>query len=232
MTRKLVISIILSLLLLMPFKAFALDPNPQGDETPLYIKEALSKEGLSMEDINKFTTYYYLNPQPDKLIRTLKFFLNQEQMLTDPIHLGPMEHLVATVAHEDKAVLNSLKLLKGQYSGMQNQSIGRIIDQAENFISPNPDSAKNLDYLWAEFFATGKDEPVKKIISVLNYSARDLEAGLLIGTAEWSLASNAKEHKKVYGIIQMEYIDSKDKAREKLLNILQKVEAAEEARAK
>lgn len=131
------------------------------------MEAALNKEGLSYEDVDTFFYHYYLNPQPDKLIKVLKFFLSQHSILTDNVHFGPLEHLFATVACRDSAVLDILKNLKKQYSGKQKESLNRIIDQAENFKSPEPNSARNLDFLWCEFIATGKEEPIKKIIYVL-----------------------------------------------------------------
>ena len=194
------------------------------DGIPAYLKDALSKEGLTAEDIDKVTTYYYLDSQPNKLIKVLKFLINQEELIADPVHFGPVEHLFATVAHSDKTVLSSIKDLEGQYSGKQKERMNEIILQAENFVSPDSKTAENLDYLWSEFCATGKDEPIQKIISALNYSGKNVESRIVAGAAEWSLTSNAAQHKKVYDIIQSEYLYSNDaKTREKLSNILKKV---------
>lgn len=215
MIKKTSICLVLSLVLIVSFKAIVLWANNQ--------EELASKQELSMEDIDKFITHYYLNPQPEKLIQVLKFFLSQEQLLTDAVHFGPMEHLFATAARENKAVLSSLRALKGQYLGIQRESIDKILYQAENFISPDPHTAQDLDYLWVEFFATGREDSVKKIISALVYPPNNLEARIVAGAAEWSLTSNAGQHKKVYEIIQTEYIISKaGKIREILGNILQK----------
>ncbi|MFH1622212.1 MAG: hypothetical protein ABIA97_03730 [Candidatus Omnitrophota bacterium] len=185
-------------------------------------ESALAKEGLSTDDMNKFTTYYYRNKQPDKLISILKFMLTQEEMIVDTVHFGSAAHLFATVAHNERVFMNSLIKLKDSYSGMQRNMIEKIIKEAENFISPLPNSPKDLDYLWAEFLATGKAEPIKKIISVLGLSDDNAKNILLIGAAQWSLVSNAKQHSKVYEIIKEEFASAQDKLKEKLETILQR----------
>ena len=85
-----------------------------------------------------------------------------------------------------------------------------------------PNSPKDLDNLWAEFLATGKEEPVKKIIGVLSYPDKG-ENIVLIGAAEWSLAANAKQHKEVREIIEKESRSATGELKNKLDNILKKI---------
>lgn len=75
-----------------------------------------------------------------------------------------------------------------------------------------PSEPEQIDMLWAQFFATGNIEPVRKIINALNYAEyrnlpsrynlenvpsserENLIKGYIFQAAEWSLRSNSKQH--------------------------------------
>jgi hypothetical protein len=199
----------------------------QGD-----FESAISSEGLTLAEYKDVTTYYYKDPQPQKLISVLRAVLSQKELISDNVHFGPFAHLCATVAHYDNIFLENLILFKDNYSGIQREVLEGIARDAEKFYSPEPDSPANLDYLWAEFLATGNEEPVKKIISVLDYKKPENEStdtdmlkALVFGAARWSLASNANQHKRVYEIIQKELITAQGQKRQVLEEIIKKADA-------
>lgn len=190
-------------------------------EKRVKMEAALNQEGLSYDEIDPFISKYYLHPQSDKLIKVLRFFLSQDLILNDHTHFDPLEHFFATVANRDSAVLESIKSLKTQYSDKQREALNKIIDQAENFKSPEPTSARNLDFLWSEFMANGREETIKKIIGTLEYPAVG-DNLLIIGAAKWSLASNANKHQRVYEIIQKESVSATGKLKKELEGIMEK----------
>lgn len=53
----------------------------------------------------------------------------------------------------------------------------------------------------------------------------------MLKATEVVLKETAKVHKKVYEIIQSEYVDSEDKLRERLGNILQEIGPVEQGKA-
>jgi len=198
------------------------------------LEMALVKEGISLKEFEKFTTYYYQNPDPEKLTAILKAYLAQEKLMGDKIHSMPFIHLIATAAHNDSSLLSNLKTIESDYSGLAKEFIAEIIYQAENFNSPKPISAFHLDYLWAEFLATGDEKPVKKIISVLDYqetekgkklTEEDVNKALTFGAARWSLGSNAQQHEKVYKLIRKEAILGSGRLKKELDAIIANVEA-------
>jgi len=182
----------------------------------------LAQHGISIEDFDRMTTYYYQNPQPNKLISVVQVMLTQDEFLTDDKHFGPFAHLIATVAQDEPRVLSRLKDLRTSYAGPQRNAIEQIIREGEDFTTRPPDSPTHLDDLWAEFIATGREGPVKKIISALGYPETGLQI-LLVGAAEWSLTSNAKRHKKVHAIIEQEAMSASGQVKEKLDDILEKL---------
>ncbi len=186
------------------------------------LEAVLAKKGTSTQEMGEVMTYYYKNPQPDRLIDGLRAMLSQGEFIADDVHFGPIAHMFSTLAHADPLFSERLIALKDKYSGMKRKVLEGIIDDAKNFISPSPNSAQDLDYLWAEFMATGEEGPVKKIIKVLGYPQKGMNI-VLTGAAEWSLTSNAKQHSKVYSIIKEESVSATGQVKEKLLKILESV---------
>lgn len=186
------------------------------------LESAIAKQGLTTAEFQDITSNYYKNPQPEKMISVLKVVLSLDDLILDTQHFGPIAHLMATVAHNDKIFLEKLNLLKDGYQGLQKQTIEAILEETTNFVSPSPDSPKDLDYLWAEFMATGNNEPVKKIVSVLGYPSKGMNI-VLIGAAEWSLSSNARQHEIVYNTIKQESLSATGQTKEKLEEILKDI---------
>lgn len=194
-------------------------------------KESLAKEGITEEGFSEITVYYYKNPQPEKLISVIKGSLSQEEFLADKIHFRPFAHFIATVAHNDPAFLEKLEETKEGLPQPQKDILGQIISEAKSFESSSPNSPFDLDCLWVEFIATGDAKPVRKIISVLDYTQpekeeltdMDLNTSLLIYSAQWSLGSNAEQHEKVNEILKDEFVYASGIRRERLEKILQTV---------
>ncbi len=189
---------------------------------------AVTQQGLTMAEFGDIYSFYYKNPQPGKLILVLKALLSINDLISDQEQFGSMAHFFATVAHNDKAFMEKMSLLKDAYTGEQKQVLEAILKESENFVSPDPDSPDHLDYLWSEFFASGDPTPVKKIISVLGYTNPDInnpnepttEIGRLIHVADWSLGSNASQHEAVKKILEEEEASAAQSIKSKLKAIL------------
>ena len=76
--------------------------------------------------------------------------------------------------------------------------------RAEKFVNIWTDSIshpEHLDMLWTDFFATGNEESIKKIISKLSdLNSMDYFDVATAGSAKWSLTSNSIRHQKVLDI--------------------------------
>ncbi|OGX28139.1 MAG: hypothetical protein A2787_00855 [Omnitrophica WOR_2 bacterium RIFCSPHIGHO2_01_FULL_48_9] len=79
----------------------------------------------------------------------------------------------------------------------------------------------HLDMLWAMFFATGSEDPIRKIISVVEWAnANNSEMMSIGGAAQWSLTSNAQQHRKVYEICKKESAQGKGYTQKFLKDLL------------
>lgn len=85
-----------------------------------------------------------------------------------------------------------------------------------------------LDALWFDYFATGESEAVRRIVSALNYekyagavnkdkkpdltqpgTKESVVLGMTFLAARWSLASNAKQHRRVGEILERLFLSGK-----------------------
>jgi hypothetical protein len=178
---------------------------------------ALKEVGLTTQDVQRITIYYYKYPQPDKLLALLKV------NLADPIYCSNYEyfhprtfHFYATVARNDKTVLSKIQEMQSYYLGKQKKIIQNIIKEAENFKSPNADSPDSLSSLNEEFEATGDSGIVRKILDVYNnvpkfvnlprHSWNKSETQKLFDAAGEVLKTLIDNgHKGVYDIVQAEF---------------------------
>jgi len=169
-----------------------------------YHSEAIANSEGSELNPETFMTFYYLHPQSFKLIQSLQHDLRY----TKAWRLGQINllihfHAAAINGSDDRGVLlQRLHGIREQYSGLNRKIIDRVIVEAENFISPQATSSDNFDLLWAEFFATGNPKAVEDIAAYLQLSDdKDRLKVIYLAAAEWSLAANAAQHKKVLEIL-------------------------------
>lgn len=198
--------------------------NAQSD-----LLSMLTQDTTAQDDTSTFLNTYYMAPRPRELLAVVRSFLRDQEFLNDVRHLMPVVHLVAIVAHNDPTVLEGLKNVKNEYDGHAFDVISEIITQAEDFSPAEPLSPFHLDFIWAEFLATGSQEPVKKIISALgvplpekngNYSDEEKNVVFTVTGAQWSLTSNIRQHQRVREIVEQEAANASGILKEKLEEIL------------
>lgn len=111
-----------------------------------------------------------------------------------------------------------------------------VIKQIQSILSTRPpdifnDAIKNasqLDMLWATFLATGDSVPVKRIISTLHLLKDGHGLDIAIGgAAQWSIGSNAIQHRRVYDICQEELKNTSGETRNILQEIVSKSASAQ-----
>jgi hypothetical protein len=119
----------------------------------LYLGTGCTSEKKIAED--GWITYYYRNPQPDRLISVLETVLRQKGLINNAARFGPLAHFFATVIQENISKLEELKTLQKNYSGEGREAINRIMEEVENYRPVELRSPDDLELLWAEFKATG-----------------------------------------------------------------------------
>jgi len=196
----------------------------------------------SKNKLSNWIATYYRNPTPSKaidgylyfakskkknssFIPVFTFFLNvfnKNKYLIPTIHAiynkqdkktkVYLIYLLNYLNYDSKKFLNNLNgKEKNLYNKIRNQPY-----------APNPYKkiykSFQLDMLWGEFFATGSYKPIKKIISILDYSKNEL----VYKSASWSLKSNYKQHLLVrnYCIYTLKYMKISNDIKKRLKKII------------
>lgn len=213
----------------------------------------------SEEDFTNWITYYYQNPEPEKILPAIKYYCDSAMFNETGLIMPTVAFFAALFRNDTKLmekiyyeisvnssdnlkifILNVLwltnttdsqELMKKSRTQWKSEEIQSVIEdlsrnQPQDILTSPIEIAWQLDMLWATFFATGDSKPVKKIISVL-YLMEDknsVENVVVGGAANWSLTSNAMQHKKVYEICKEELKTSNGRTKEMLEAIIKKVE--------
>ncbi len=103
-------------------------------------------------------------------------------------------------------MLDSNKVLNADFSYLRK---GEPVDILK---IPLEQGAWTLDALWGMFAATGSKLPIKRIASALPWVdiKGNINKLMIGGAANWSLTSNAVQHKQVYSILSEMYANSPD----------------------
>jgi len=133
---------------------------------------------------------YYIYPTPDLFVSEINN-LSESGVLSDPKHKQTISVFLSRVlADNPDKILEWMKELKHlnkadmepifyavwlsdtKESKEYLKSIGAtqaLETKPTDFLQVSIDSPSTLDALWAYFFATGQKEPIRKIVSALNY---------------------------------------------------------------
>jgi tetratricopeptide (TPR) repeat protein len=169
-----------------------------GISISLHLCAGCSPKKQSVED--ERITYYYRNPQPDKLISVLETVLKQKGLVNKQAHFSPLAHFFATVIQGNMSKLEELKTLQKNYSGEGREAISRIIEEVENYRPVELRSPDDLEFLWAEFKATGNKEIMERITKIVDWPGPSMESDLGDAARKF-LIRKAPKHVEVYNLL-------------------------------
>ncbi len=203
----------------------------------------------SQEEIGKWLTFYYQNPEPEKLVPAVRY-MSENGFLNDGKAYPPIFGFIAGVFKQNqsevKSWANDLSSLDDTSYGVivlglwyanlswSKESVYAMLEKRQslkeqfNYLYhgspmgitdiPLEQGAWVLDALWGNFMATGSKEPVVRIMQALPWLdvKGDVNRLLVGGAAQWSLTSNAIQHKKVMAICEDEAFKQSPEVQEKL----------------
>lgn len=193
----------------------------------------LAKSAMAADD---WLMNYYRSPSPDRFVEEVRM-LSSQGILSDKkrsnligvflsqVLLSNQERIpdwmkqLKDLPESDQDTLKMALWLSNNIAAkLYLSSIGdeKLVENAPpGILAYKPTSPEVLDMWWAYFFATGKREPIEKIISAFNYSdhegsvesyksgnkseetKRKVVYELTFQAARWSLESNMRQHQKV-----------------------------------
>lgn len=197
----------------------------------------------SDEDLGKWVTYYYLNPQPEVAIDYLEplnesFKRNKGTSLAEDSEQGGLRSFYAEILSASPEAVRLVESRLPDFSVdirvFVNEAIRRCASVECERVRGTPYHALNeplsvpgLDDHWAAFFATGGKAHVFAVIDALPLiEVRGNVDQLMIGgAAKWSLTSNAVQHASVLAYCR-DYLET---AKEPVKTILSEVVAEADA---
>lgn len=186
--------------------------------------------------ISDFITHYYEHPNPSRVADSFKAIkedsmLDNSYMLTGfyaPIMRGNPEMIPSWIQTAKGLGPNMqrfiyftlrqcgsekcLAVLRQNPFSFDEQGVIVFSDLKPATIETMPlTSPSSLDFIWADFLATGSDIGVKRIVKLVGekwplFESENLHGAELrvVGAARWSLVSNAQQHPKVFNALKAE----------------------------
>jgi RNAse (barnase) inhibitor barstar len=231
---------------------------------------AMGDSFTSDRAVGKWTMEYYSNPEPERIIPALDRFVKVDQdWLTEKAYqLVFFQHVFAdndfifenaakqfgnfTSDEKKRLILMAVLTDNDAFDEIiKGRDLRKFYKFAKTIRLPNTSGDINtpdhLDSLWGEFMATGKYEPIRKLVSSLKLSTymgtlEKIKAGELDkndkeimrqayleaawGSALWSLTSNCVQIPQVYKycIFMYENEDLEDDIKRQLYLILQRAQ--------
>jgi len=179
------------------------------DSSPYITKLVIAnkeRQFSSAYEVAMWITFYYFNTDSKRLLPAIEVLLKDKTYWEPVQKANPIIHFFATALREDKYELDKFRTLLNKSDYFQSTILKRIIYEAENPRDIKPVDAEAFDLIWAEFLATGKPEPVLKLINSLNWKVADDDPYKYADLAVlvWSLSANAEQHSRVKHICEQE----------------------------
>lgn len=220
------------------------DSVKQGVEfmTYYYQNPQPRKAGVMLKNLLNSSLFAQSDPNESHRWDASAYFFSRIAQL-DPSILDDYVSLFKAGTHEQRyhilkilQVCGDQKVVDFLQTGLKQKTFEKEKEQIEYAIQKgipidfNPlaratREGSDLDFLWMEFMATGKDEPVLKVIESLKYY-NDHNQNLLIvaHAAEWSLSSFCREHEKVLEICNQTIPKTEGVVNERLEWIVSEIE--------
>lgn len=131
---------------------------------------------MNLAEFTAFTTYYYRAPAPARAPAALAWFV-ASPLIHDPLSRAPMAHFFARLLRQHAELEPRYEALEAAAGPPGHAFIEDLLVQLR---APDPVDAlarpirtpTDNDILWAEFCLTGRPEPVRSLIDVLDWPDR------------------------------------------------------------
>lgn len=198
---------------------------------------------VSDEELGKWLTYYYLAPEPIKALDYLEplndsYIRNKGISLADVAVQGGVRSFYAKILSSSPEAVRELERRRENLPIDVKAFVVEALNRCDSaacekvrgspFIKPPLEvTVAALDDYWAEFFATGERASVDRAIAALPLveTRGDVEKLLVGGAAEWSLSSNAYQHRRVLEFCKAALADAKEPLKHLLSKLVAEAEA-------
>lgn len=184
----------------------------------------------SSESVVEWAKYYYQRPEPHRIAAAIATFADDQRVAANKQRTEPIIHFFATLLNEQRGQIGNVEKLSREGPEWKRRFVLEVLIKARPYAAAVPTDPSGLDLIWSEFFATGDELRLQRVLSVLDQTPEriDLQAPfwqqteirtqeralyLLQGTAMWSLSTNAKYHARVKSFLEQQQNASKNPVR-------------------
>jgi hypothetical protein len=219
-------------------------------ETQITLVEWESQTYFTEEsDWDEWVHHYYESPSPQKAIDGYLYFCTFEDSIKDNSVFYPLLSFFTEISKNNTYLIQPLIQEYPEQDMLTRICIIFLLHTIENEeadiflnslkgdelsvyheIKDNPliavpddiDHPAYLDFLWARFLASGKYDPVLRLVKELAFKEKK---AMIYGAAKWSIAANCRQHNLVYQYCSYiyQYEDISDIVRQELGEILTSV---------
>jgi len=165
-----------------------------------YVKTNFAQKAEKIEPVDyDQITYYYRDPQSNKLIPILESILKHKDVISNSELITPLVHFFATAIQKDVSKIEELKTLKKHSSRKPRKVIQKVIEESIRYRSADLQSPRDLQLLWFEYMATGDMEIIERIFKVMNRSKTYYDD--LGNLSKMFLIKMAPHHHEIYKML-------------------------------
>ncbi len=162
-----------------------------------YMGNASKRQGAEDEQI----TYYYRQSQPKSVVPILKSVISRKDLIAKHTDLPRLIHFFAAALQENSNDLEELRNLHQNLSGQSAELIKKVLAEAQNYHPVEVKSPEDLELVWSEFKATGREGIIEGLIKMMDWPGTTPESQL--GNAvRLFLVPKAPHHVELYNMIR------------------------------
>lgn len=142
---------------------------------------------------------------------------------------GFMLKILQGCGNEQTVLFFQAALKEGRYPDEKAQiesALKKGIPNGWNPLTSPITEGGDLDFLWWDFMATGRDEPVLKIIQTMkDYHSRNQRLFIIARVAEWSLDSFCRQHPRVLALCKKKLPELQGVVRERVEEVVNTIDS-------
>lgn len=198
--------------------------NPKPDNLYTAFEYGLTNKEIEMSGSRNLIMHFFSSIFRDNLEIQKEFYEKLEGVENQNLRYGFVFSLWYANTEKSFETIRLYRNLKVNKKDIENIDSLLKTKPKDLFNEPitNP---SELDMLWANFFATGKEKSILKIIKVLeNIDSENYNEKILASAARWSLRNNAYIHKEIYNIVSNKAKKENQALKNELNSILKEVD--------
>ncbi len=171
-----------------------------------------SAELEEKSNLDEFINSYYMQPKPQDAVKFLKIY--SAFAADSPNGQAPLNVFFTRILQDNPNLKNGFsKVINSAPENAKAALIVILRADHERLLAEFPPSPGRNDALWGSFFSTGNDKYLQELFMAAErgMDLKSLNEYLIGASAQWSICSNAKNHKQIRQFLKTKSGNLKDK---------------------